>query len=258
MFWKIKSFTLLELLIVVAIIGILISVLLPSLHGSRERAMQAVCASNQSQLAVATTLYATQENNWLPAVRDNWPQKGHWQTSWLLRLVWGDYIKAMPHDSSNFSKYFDSINNPAFKCPKGEKNLTDTASTSYAPEVQFFGLYDKSSSNFKMSKLSEVSEASQMIMFGTKWRVSPNWAPFTYSLNGSWHANYSLHPYHETSEARFGINLVMADTRVSFFRYRGAVKRTWPQDYLENALWSNSLTSNYHWKRKQQGLQEKW
>ncbi|MCM8533274.1 MAG: prepilin-type N-terminal cleavage/methylation domain-containing protein, partial [Lentisphaeraceae bacterium] len=51
-------FTLIELLVVIAIIGILISVLLPSLQGSREKAMQAVCASNQSQLAVATTLYA--------------------------------------------------------------------------------------------------------------------------------------------------------------------------------------------------------
>ena len=44
-----KRFTLLELLIVIAIIGILLSLLLPSLTNSREKAMFSVCVSNRSQ-----------------------------------------------------------------------------------------------------------------------------------------------------------------------------------------------------------------
>ena len=41
-----KKFTLLELLVVVAIIGILSSMLLPSLRKARKEAMGSVCKSN--------------------------------------------------------------------------------------------------------------------------------------------------------------------------------------------------------------------
>ena len=58
-----SSFTLLELLIIVAIIGILISILLPSLRLAREKSKIAVCLSNQKQLGVATMLHANDHMN---------------------------------------------------------------------------------------------------------------------------------------------------------------------------------------------------
>ena len=60
-----KKFTLIELLIVVAIIGILVSMLIPSLAKAREVTKRAVCSSNLSQISKAYQLYATQNSNFL-------------------------------------------------------------------------------------------------------------------------------------------------------------------------------------------------
>ncbi|MCH2206934.1 MAG: hypothetical protein MK132_13840 [Lentisphaerales bacterium] len=58
-----KKFTLLELIIVIATIGILITLLLPTLQKSRERAMQSVCMSNQKQCGIAFVSYAKDYNS---------------------------------------------------------------------------------------------------------------------------------------------------------------------------------------------------
>ena len=56
-----RKFTLIELLIVVAIIGILVSILMPSLGKARKAARKAVCLSNNRQLSVASNLF-TKDN----------------------------------------------------------------------------------------------------------------------------------------------------------------------------------------------------
>ena len=63
---KIIKFTLLELLVVVAVIAILLSLLLPFMSRAREKARIAVCMSNVSQIYRGSTLYAKNHNNRLP------------------------------------------------------------------------------------------------------------------------------------------------------------------------------------------------
>ena len=66
-----KRFTLIELLIVVAIIGILITLLLPSLKNAREEAQSAVCKSNLKQIGAGAFLYIGNNNGIMPTSNIN-------------------------------------------------------------------------------------------------------------------------------------------------------------------------------------------
>jgi len=100
-----KKFTLIELLVVVAIIGILASLLLPSLSRSRAVARQAICLSNQRQVALATTSYMIDNNGWAPT--DNIISK---YKIWHGRLV-PDYLsqKMLCPDGIDVGTYNSTI-----------------------------------------------------------------------------------------------------------------------------------------------------
>jgi len=71
-----SGFTLLELLVSVAVIATLLGLLTPSLMGARQAARQTACASNLRQVAVAGELYASDHReHWMPGAagiqRDN-------------------------------------------------------------------------------------------------------------------------------------------------------------------------------------------
>ncbi len=63
---KFKTFTLIELLIVIAVIGILLSLLMPSLNRARVVSNRAVCMSNLKQLYTGFNLFAKNNNSRLP------------------------------------------------------------------------------------------------------------------------------------------------------------------------------------------------
>lgn len=70
---KKKSFTLIEMLVVLAIISVLMAILLPALRKAREMATGVSCVNNLKQLGVGVSSYAGDYNDYLPSpVRDGW------------------------------------------------------------------------------------------------------------------------------------------------------------------------------------------
>lgn len=90
-FFKRLSFTLLELLVVIAIIGILISLLLPSLTMARRKAQNGVCMSNLRQLAAATLVYDTANQELMTQGRANFARRGYLRGSSTMIQVWGTF-----------------------------------------------------------------------------------------------------------------------------------------------------------------------
>jgi prepilin-type N-terminal cleavage/methylation domain-containing protein len=56
-----SAFTLMEMLVVIAVIAVLLSMLLPAISDAKFRARVATCSNNDRQWAVAVALYATED-----------------------------------------------------------------------------------------------------------------------------------------------------------------------------------------------------
>jgi len=60
------GFTLVEIIVVIAIIALLIAILLPSLSKAREQSRRLVCLSNQRQLVTAWSMYSIEFKGYMP------------------------------------------------------------------------------------------------------------------------------------------------------------------------------------------------
>lgn len=89
--WKVSGrwFTLVEMLVVIAIISILASLLMPTLLNAIESGRQIRCTNNQKQVGMAISMYADQYNDFIPAVvTDTVGWTDYWDTTRIWAMVY--------------------------------------------------------------------------------------------------------------------------------------------------------------------------
>lgn len=113
-----RAFTLIELLVVISIIGLLISILLPSLGNARRTAWTVVCQSNLRQIGIAIQGYLDDQKD---------PQ--------FLNLFSGPFPQFFYHVGvvETLQPYMSYGGNKPFDCPgaRGRSSVRDPANIAY-------------------------------------------------------------------------------------------------------------------------------
>lgn len=117
------AFTLIEVLVVIAIIAVLAAVLLPALSQARERGLAIVCLSNTKQLTLATLVYADDHEGQLPY---NLAMSGSPASSFRTNLNWVNNVMTwdLSPDNTNLATIKEAAlgayvngNTAIFRCP---------------------------------------------------------------------------------------------------------------------------------------------
>lgn len=221
---KSKNFTLLELMIVIAIMGILLTLLMPSLEKARTAAKIAVCHSNLKQHGIALAAYMSSGNNRFPIDTSLNDQQMYYYSGKR-----GNYnmVNSVDSDKKFLNKYMgyeeQGLDIPVAKCPLDNNKIDRLNNTVYdflgssymassRPEAWCPDVMDWSSkSTLSLAEVMRPSKMGIVFAFGA-WHKSaaPMWYSDDMTVHGRKGFEFLFVDGHVTDEripsAGFGLN----------------------------------------------------
>ena len=160
-----RAFSLVELLVLLGIIGVLLSLLLPSLRLVRQTADRLRCAEQLRHLGLGLTMYANANGGWLPAASGwhTYPEGGTPEDEpgpgWTERLT----------------PYYGPPDSAAHRCPSSP---VDPPQHGYFMSCRWAWLNRRKPGDPAATRLSDVRTASRFVLSGDATNLSLYVPPF--------------------------------------------------------------------------------
>ena len=274
------GFTLVELLVVIAVIALLMAILLPALTKARIQAKRIICLSGLKQLCLAWLAYADNNdgkivNGGQPPSNTPPPTEPYWCTSfhnptsdpgfdWSWK-VFPDYPAGILTYEQRVEKLkkgalFRYCNNvKSYRCPEAEKDMHRTYIIPESMNASMYpnpGAYHAEGQIIK--RIGQMKKSAERVVFFEEKRISPDAFMYPYVNAGAdpyWDsdkpnvmhgdgANFGFadgHADYHKWECRSTIDLSKCDTcGPPFTAYKNACPPNYDGKWVHNAIWGET------------------